>query len=173
MTLLEEFRLITTFVFDVDGVLTDGTVLLGGDGTQARRMHVRDGLALQMALRNGYRVVVLSGAYSEPVVTRMRYLGLDDIFTAVKDKKQFLQTFLADNKISVEQALFMGDDLPDVAAVAFVGLGCCPADAAPEVREVSRYISPINGGGGCVRDVIEKVLRLNGHWTFETDVTSK
>ncbi|MDB5251952.1 MAG: 3-deoxy-D-manno-octulosonate 8-phosphate phosphatase [Flaviaesturariibacter sp.] len=173
MSFLEEFKRITTFVFDVDGVLTDGTVLLVGNGIQARRMHVRDGLALQMAARAGYRVVILSGAYSEPVVTRMRYLGLDDIFTAVKDKRQFLETFLADNHIAADNVLFMGDDLPDIAALQLVGLGCCPADAAPEVRSVSRYISPVDGGAGCVRDVIEKVLRLNGHWTFDTEVSSK
>lgn len=173
MNLLAHFKKITTFIFDVDGVLTDGTVLLLNDGLQARQMHIKDGLALQMALRNGYHVVILSGAYSEPVVKRMQYLGITEIFTAVKNKKAFLQDYLAQKKLATEAVLFMGDDLPDVPALQCVGLSCCPADAVEEVKMVSQYISPINGGYGCVRDVIEKVLKLNGHWNIDIEVTSK
>ena len=173
MNLLAAFQKITTFVFDVDGVLTDGTVLLLSDGVQARQMHIRDGLALQMALRNGYRVIIISGAYSEPVVKRLQYLGISDIFTAVKNKKEFLIDYLAENRLPLDEVLFMGDDLPDVETLKAVGLSCCPNDAAVEVAAVSHYISPIKGGYGCVRDVIEKVLRLNNHWNFDTDVSAK
>lgn len=173
MSLLDQFKAIRTFVFDIDGVLTDSTVLLLENGLQARRMSIKDGLALQLALRNGYRVVILSGAYSAPVVERMQYLGLTDIYTAVKNKRAFLERFAAEQGIALEQTIFMGDDLPDLPALSLVGLPCCPADAVPEVREASRYISTIKGGEGCVRDVVEKVLRQNGHWQYEAGLTSK
>lgn len=173
MNVLQYFKPITTFVFDVDGVLTDGTVLLLENGLQARQMHIKDGLALQMALRNGYHVVIVSGSYSEPVVKRMHYLGITEVYCAVKDKKAFLNKYLPEHQLNWEQILFMGDDLPDIAVLQSAGLSCCPADAVAEVKEVSKYISPINGGYGCVRDVIEKVLKLNGHWKFDTEVTSR
>jgi 3-deoxy-D-manno-octulosonate 8-phosphate phosphatase (KDO 8-P phosphatase) len=173
MNVLEYFKNITTFVFDVDGVLTDGTVLLIENGLQARQMHVKDGLALQMALKNGYNVVIISGAYSEPVLQRMQYLGITEIFLATKNKKEFLDNYLSQKEINWQQVLFMGDDLPDVAVLQKAGLSCCPADAVAEVKKISKYISSINGGYGCVRDVIEKVLKLNDHWNFDAEVTSR
>ncbi len=173
MNVLEDFNKITTFVFDVDGVLTDGTVLLLDNGLQARKMHTKDGLALQMAMRAGYNVVVISGAYSEPVLKRLQYLGITHIFLAVKNKVEVLQTFLTEQGTSWEQVLYMGDDLPDLEVIKKAGVGCCPADAVPEVITQCKYISPVAGGAGCVRDVIEKVLKLNDHWQFTTDVTSK
>lgn len=172
MNVLAYFKSITTFVFDIDGVLTDGTVLLLENGLQARRMHTKDGLALQMALKAGYRVVVISGAYSEPVLQRMQYLGLEDIFLAVKNKAEFLDSFLKEKDIQWQQVLFMGDDLPDVPVLQKAGLSCCPKDAVPEVKKISKYLSPRKGGKGCVRDVIEKVLKLNGHWQYDTSVSS-
>jgi len=173
MNLLTQFKSVTTFVFDIDGVLTDGTVLLLENGLQARQMHVRDGLALQMALKGGYRVIIISGAYSEPVLQRLKYLGLDEIFLSVKDKLVFLKKYLAEHGLSWNDILFMGDDLPDIPVLKEAGLPCCPADAAMEVRNTSLYISPIKGGHGCVRDVIEKVLKLNGKWYVDTEVTSR
>lgn len=173
MNVLQYFKPITTFVFDVDGVLTDGTVLLLEEGLQARRMHVKDGLALQMALKNGYNVVIISGAYSEPVLQRMQYLGITEVFLATKNKKEFLNNYFSQKEIDWQQVLFMGDDLPDLPVLQSAGLPCCPADAIPEAKNASKYISPINGGSGCVRDVIEKVLKLNDHWNFDTEVTSR
>ncbi len=173
MNVLQYFKPITTFVFDVDGVLTDGTVLLLEDGLQARRMHVKDGLALQMALKNGYNVVIISGAYSEPVLQRMQYLGITEVFLATKNKKEFLNNYFSQKEIDWQQVLFMGDDLPDIPVLQSAGLPCCPADAIPEAKNASKYISAINGGSGCVRDVIEKVLKLNDHWNFDTEVTSR
>ena len=173
MNLLTQFKSVTTFVFDIDGVLTDGTVLLLENGLQARQMHVRDGLALQMALKGGYRVIIISGAYSEPVLQRLKYLGLDEIFLSVKDKLGFLKKYLAEHGLPWNEILFMGDDLPDIPALKKAGLPCCPANAAMEVRNTSLYISPIKGGHGCVRDVIEKVLKLNGKWYVDTEVTSR
>lgn len=173
MNVLAYFKHITTFVFDIDGVLTDGTVLLFENGLQARQMHVKDGLALQMAMKGGYKVLVISGAYSEPVLQRLQYLGLQDIFLAIKDKKGFLEKYIGENNLTWKEVLFMGDDLPDIPVLKEVGLSCCPADAVTEVKAVSKYISPINGGYGCVRDVIEKVLKLNNKWYVDTEVTSR
>jgi 3-deoxy-D-manno-octulosonate 8-phosphate phosphatase (KDO 8-P phosphatase) len=170
---LAQLKQITTFVFDVDGVLTDGTVLLLENGLQARKMHIKDGLALQMAMKNGYRVLVISGSYSEPVVKRLQYLGIEEVFMAVKDKKELLEKFIKDRSLQWKEILFMGDDLPDIPVLQKAGVSCCPADAVPEVKQTSMYISTINGGYGCVRDVIEKVLKLNDHWKFTVDITSK
>jgi 3-deoxy-D-manno-octulosonate 8-phosphate phosphatase (KDO 8-P phosphatase) len=173
MNVLHLFKQIKTFVFDVDGVLTDGTVLLTGNGVQARRMHIKDGFALQMAIKNGYRVVIFSGGTSPEVVQRLEKLGLNEIHMTVPDKKAFMLNYISVNKLTPGEVLYMGDDLPDLPVIQLVGLGCCPADAAPEVKEAAQYISPLNGGFACVRDVIEKVLRLNDQWHYREDVASR
>ena len=173
MNVLEHFQDINTFVFDVDGVLTDGSVLLLENGLQARKMNVKDGLALQMALKNGYNVIILSGGSSEPIIHRLQYLGLKEINLGLIDKLKFLDAYVEENNLRWQQILYMGDDLPDIPVLEKVGLPCCPADAAIEVRSISKYISSVNGGYGCVRDVIEKVLKLNDHWKYHTDVSSR
>jgi 3-deoxy-D-manno-octulosonate 8-phosphate phosphatase (KDO 8-P phosphatase) len=173
MNVLELFNKVNTFIFDVDGVLTDGTVLVLENGLQARRMHIKDGFALQMAARNGYKVLILSGGNSPQVVKRLEKLGITDIHMAVQDKGAFVKKFITDNKLQAEQVLYMADDLPDLPAMALVGMPCCPADAVTEIREAVQYISPVNGGFGCVRDVIEKVLRLHDQWHYRVDVASQ
>jgi 3-deoxy-D-manno-octulosonate 8-phosphate phosphatase (KDO 8-P phosphatase) len=173
MNVLEHFQDITTFVFDVDGVMTDGGVLLVENGLQARRMNIKDGLALQMALQNGYRVLVISGGSSEPVIHRLQYLGIKEVFLGLKDKLKFMEGYVEQYQLNWKQLLFMGDDLPDIPVLQACGLPCCPADAAIEVKQISKYISPVNGGYGCVRDVIEKVLKLNDHWNFHPEVSSR
>ena len=170
---LDLFQKIRTFIFDVDGVLTDGTVLLLENGLQARQMNIKDGLALQMALKNGFRVVILSGAASEPVIRRFQYLGINEIHLGVSDKLKFLLNFIEQESLDPEEILFMGDDLPDLDVLKRVGLPCCPADAAVEVQKSSKYISSKNGGSGCVRDVIEKVLKLNDRWKYTTSISSR
>ena len=172
MNVLELFKKVTTFVFDIDGVLTDGTVLVLEDGLQARRMHIKDGFALQMAIKNGYRVKIISGGNSPQVSDRLIKLGVKDISMPVLDKKKFLLEFMAANELKKEEVLYMGDDLPDIPALQAVGLPCCPADAVNEVKQVVQYISPINGGMACVREVIEKVLKLNDQWVYREDVPS-
>jgi len=173
MNILELFQKITTFIFDVDGVLTDGTVLVLEHGLQARRMHIKDGFALQMAEKNGYKVLIISGGHSPQVAERLEKLGINNIHMSVHDKKAFVQDYMSANNLKPEEVLYMGDDLPDLPALSAVGLPCCPGDAVSEVKEAVQYISPLNGGSACVRDVIEKVLKLNGHWEFRMDVTSR
>jgi len=173
MNVLAELKKITTFIFDIDGVLTDGTLLVLHDGLQARQMHVKDGFGLQMAMKNGYHVFIISGGVSEESKKRLEYLGIKEIHLGIPDKTKFVADLLKSKKIKWEGVLYMGDDLPDMPLMSKVGLACCPADAVNEVKSIVKYISPINGGWGCVRDVIEKVLKVNGHWKYETDVTSK
>lgn len=162
--MLSAFAKIETFVFDVDGVLTDGTLLLLPDGEMARTMNIKDGYALQLAVKQGYTVVIISGGLSELVKSRLQKLGVAHVFMGVHDKKSVLLDFLNTHNLSAETALFMGDDMPDIEAMETCGLPCCPADACAEVKAVSRYISPIKGGFGCGRDVIEKVMKLHGKW---------
>jgi len=173
MNVLAEFKKVTTFIFDIDGVLTDGTVLILRDGLQARQMHVKDGFGLQMAMKNGYNVFVISGGISEESKLRLQYLGIKEIHIGIADKTKFVSDLLRNKKIKWGEVLYMGDDLPDMPLMNKVGLSCCPADAVSEVKSIVKYISPINGGWGCVRDVIEKVLKVNGQWKYETDVASK
>jgi 3-deoxy-D-manno-octulosonate 8-phosphate phosphatase (KDO 8-P phosphatase) len=173
MSILEKFKSIRTFVFDVDGVMTDGSVQLYETGEQVRRMNTRDGYSLQLAIRKGYRILVISGALSEGVRQRLRYLGIEDIFLDIHDKVAVLRQYAKDHGLETGDMLYMGDDIPDYLPMQFVGLACAPADAAPEIRHIAAYISSFNGGQGCVRDVIEKVLKLNGHWDLNTTVASK
>jgi 3-deoxy-D-manno-octulosonate 8-phosphate phosphatase (KDO 8-P phosphatase) len=173
MNILELFKKITTFIFDVDGVLTDGTVLVLDGGVQARRMSIKDGFALQMAVKNGYRVLIVSGGNSPQVTNRLEKLSITDVHMSVLDKKTFVADYIAKNNLTKEQVLYMGDDLPDLPAMSAVGLATCPADAVSEVKEAAHYISHLNGGDACVREVIEKVLKLNDQWNYRVDVTSR
>src|SRR6266550_991663 len=122
MNILERFEKITTFVFDIDGVLTDGTLLLLKDGLQVRQMHIRDGLGLQMALNNGYNVVAISGGASEEARTRLLKLGVKDVHLKLGDKKQFLSGYIKEHDLSWEEILYMGDDLPDLSLMNVVGM---------------------------------------------------
>jgi 3-deoxy-D-manno-octulosonate 8-phosphate phosphatase (KDO 8-P phosphatase) len=164
MNNLHIFKNIRTFVFDVDGVLTDCSVLVMEDGQLLRTMNVRDGFAIKMAVRAGYRVIIITAGRSAGVEIRLRALGVTDILLGREDKSVALAEMMKQYDIAAEETLYMGDDFPDKAAMHMVGLPTCPQDATPEIRAVAQYVSPIGGGRGCVRDVIEKVMRLNGHW---------
>jgi 3-deoxy-D-manno-octulosonate 8-phosphate phosphatase (KDO 8-P phosphatase) len=173
MTLLDQFQKITTFIFDVDGVLTDGTIFVFENGEQVRRMSIKDGFALQLAVKKGYRLLIISGSNSPAVISRLRKLGITDIFMEVLDKKSTILQYIDDHNLSQDQVLFMGDDIPDYQAMHVCGLACAPADAVQEIRKVAAYICNAPGGMGCVREVIEKVLKLNDDWELETDVPSR
>ncbi|MBO9633745.1 MAG: HAD-IIIA family hydrolase [Chitinophagaceae bacterium] len=173
MSLLAHFKAITTFIFDMDGVLTDGSLLILDNGQFIRRMNIKDGYALQLAIKKGYRVAVISGSTSDPAVIRLGKLGITDVFMGVKNKTEVLQEYLTRHGVPLSEVLYMGDDIPDLAVMKLVGLPCAPADAVTEIRQVARYISHSAGGMGCVRDVIERVMKLNDQWDLHTDVASK
>lgn len=164
MNILELFKPIQTFIFDVDGVLTDGTLQLLENGELSRKMHIKDGYALQLAVKGGYHIAVISGGNSSQVEKRLQGLGIKDIFLGVQDKKEILETYLSENELSPAHVLYMGDDIPDYEAMQSVFLRTCPADASPEIKAICQYVSPVNGGQGCVRDVVEKVMKLRGNW---------
>ena len=162
---LEKVR---TFIFDVDGVMTDGIVVLSMEGEMLRSMNVKDGYAIQLAARKGYRIAIISGGNSEAVRLRFDLLGVKDIFLGVGHKIRVFEEFVAKNNIDPDTILYMGDDIPDYQVMQRVGVAACPSDAVEEIREISAYISSFRGGHGCVRDVIEQVLKLHGVW-FDDD----
>ncbi len=172
-SLLNAFKHITTFVFDVDGVLTDGMLLVLPDGLMARKMNIKDGYALQLAVKKGYRVLVISGGDSPEVRKRLEKLGIREVWMQVENKSAILTTYLQANGIAKEEVLYMGDDIPDWKVMQLAGLPCCPADAVSEIREISLYHSPFAGGAGCVRDVIEKVMKLRGQWQDDGSVRAQ
>lgn len=167
VNILAAFKLIKTFVFDMDGVLTDGSLLILNDTEWFRTMDIKDGYAMHVAANNGYRMIVISGSSSEPARKRLEHLGVKGIFMGVADKKELLQNYITEHALQPEEVLYMGDDIPDYGCMSIVGLSCCPADAAGDLKQMVKYISPFNGGRGCVRDVIEKVLKLHGKWALE------
>jgi 3-deoxy-D-manno-octulosonate 8-phosphate phosphatase (KDO 8-P phosphatase) len=167
MNILADFKLIKTFVFDIDGVLASDTLLVLDGGQLIRNMNSKDGYALQLAVKKGYHVAIVSGGDSEAVKIRLERLGIKDIFLKVSSKKEKLAEYAAQHNLKWDEVLYMGDDIPDYACLQMVGLPCCPANAAVEIKQISKYISPLEGGGGCARDVIEKVLKLNGHWSVD------
>lgn len=164
---------ISTFVFDVDGVLTDGSVYLMPDFTQARRMNIKDGYALQLAVKKGYRVCVISGGSSEEVKERLRKLGITEVYMSVFNKVELLSTLLIEWDTPATDVLYMGDDLPDLYAMQASGLACCPADAAPEIKAIAHYVAQAKGGSGCAREIIEAVLTARGHWGAEDNIASR
>jgi 3-deoxy-D-manno-octulosonate 8-phosphate phosphatase (KDO 8-P phosphatase) len=160
---------ITTFILDVDGVLTDGTIHVTQTGEMLRDMHIRDGYAMKAAVENGYTVCIISGGSNEGVRVRLRNLGITDIYLGVPNKVETFQEFIELYNINPEQVLYMGDDIPDFHVMKLVGLPTCPQNAVPEIKNISKYISHINGGKGCVRDVIEQVMKVQGKWMEHFD----
>jgi 3-deoxy-D-manno-octulosonate 8-phosphate phosphatase (KDO 8-P phosphatase) len=160
----QRLRRVACFVFDVDGVLTNGALTVASNGEFLRTMNIKDGYAIQLAVRQGYKVAVISGGHSSGIPDRMNRLGVTDVFMGVTDKQEVLETFLAENGIAAEAVLYMGDDVPDKKSMGLCGVAAAPADAVPEVRELCHFISSFGGGEGCVRDVIEQTLRLHGKW---------
>jgi len=172
MNILFSFRAVKNFVFDIDGVLTDGGIYVAAPGQWIRRMDIKDGYAIQLAITSGFNVMIISGSDSQAVTSRLKNLGVQDIYMNVKDKKALLMTFAESHQWRWEETLYMGDDIPDYSCMELPLLSCCPADAAAEIKKISSYISPMKGGFGCVRDVIEKVLKLTNRWPLETTVAA-
>ncbi|WP_116127429.1 KdsC family phosphatase [Lewinella sp. IMCC34183] len=164
MNELERFQEITTFIFDVDGVLTNSQLLVTEDGQLLRQMNVRDGYAIKRALEVGYRVAVITGGKSLGVVERLQGLGVVDVYYGVGDKVEAYREFMDLHELDDENVLYMGDDVPDYEVMRLVGFPACPKDACPEILSISKFVSDRCGGAGAARDVIERTLRLHGKW---------
>ena len=155
---------ITTFIFDVDGVLTDGNVTVTTDGELLRTMNIKDGFALKTAVDAGFNICIISGGSNEGVRKRLTGLGITDIYLGAHNKIEQLNAYMKKRSISKSQVLYMGDDIPDFPVMKLVGLPCCPQDAVAEIKAISKYVSHKNGGKGAVRDVIEQVLKVQDKW---------
>ena len=161
---LELFAKCKAVIMDVDGVLTDGSLLVNEDGKELRVMNIRDGYAIQLAAKSGIELCVISGGSSEGVETRLKRLGVQSIFMKAVNKKDIYEKWMKEKKFQSSEILFIGDDMPDLELMQHAGIKCCPADAIHELKEICNYISPFAGGRGCVRDILEKILKLNGKW---------
>jgi 3-deoxy-D-manno-octulosonate 8-phosphate phosphatase (KDO 8-P phosphatase) len=160
---------IKAFIFDIDGVLTDGTVHITEDGQLLRQMNIKDGYAMKAAIDKGYVVAIISGGSNEGVRVRLKNLGIHDIYLGVHDKVEKFHEICDAYQLNPETILYMGDDIPDYLVMQKVGLPTCPQDATPEIKAISQYISHVNGGKGCVRDVIEQTLKVQGKWMDDFD----
>lgn len=155
---------VTTFIFDYDGVMTDGTVYMDSNGDPLRTSNVKDGYAIQLASKLGYHLAVISGAVVTNITKRLNMLGVTDVFTGVPDKVVKLEEYMKQYQLAANQIVYMGDDIPDLRVMHQVGVPACPADAAEEVKQISAFVSSRPGGRGCVRDVIEQTLKVQGKW---------
>ncbi len=155
---------VTTFIFDYDGVMTDGRVILQHNDPPLRTANVKDGYVLQLAVKLGYNVAVISGGYSPSMENRFETLNIKDAFIGVRNKKEVFDKYIKERNINPKQVIYMGDDLPDLPVMKEVGVPVCPADAAEEIKNAALYISDKKGGEGCVRDIIEQVLKVQGKW---------
>ena len=160
----ERLSKVTTFIFDYDGVMTDGTVYMDSNGDPLRTSNVKDGYAIQLAVKLGYHVAVITGAVVTNITKRLNMLGVNDVFTGAPDKVVKLVEFMEQYHLSADQVAFMGDDIPDLQVMRRVGVAACPADAADEVKQISHFISNRPGGQGCVRNIIEQTLKAQGKW---------
>ncbi len=160
----EELQNVKAFVFDIDGVLSTQTIALSVWGIPLRTVNLRDGYAIQLAVKKGYHVGVISGANSKEYIKRLKTLGVNDIYLNSRTKKESINELVRKWNIDIRNVLYMGDDIPDFEVMKMVGLPACPSDADSEIKQISVYISDKRGGEGCVRDVIEQTLRLHNNW---------
>ncbi len=169
---LEHFNHIKTFIFDVDGVMTDGTIQVTDAGDSLRTFHTRDGYAIRRAIEENFNIAVITGGRGNSIESRLKYLGIHQYFTGVGDKLPVFQRFIETHNLNLNEILYIGDDINDLTVMKKVGIACCPADACPEIKEICHYISPMNGGKGCVRDIIEKVMKLKKNWMNHISISS-
>jgi 3-deoxy-D-manno-octulosonate 8-phosphate phosphatase (KDO 8-P phosphatase) len=164
----EELRKVEAFAFDVDGVLSSQTMPMHPEGEPMRTINIRDGYALQLAVKKSYPVAIITGGNSNAVRRRFESLGITDIYLKSHNKKEDFNDFISKYNLDQSRVLYMGDDLPDFEVMQLVGFPTCPSDAVVEIKQISKYVSNFNGGDGCVRDIIEQVLRLHNKW-MDTD----
>ncbi len=163
---------IKAVVLDVDGVMTDGSLQVSEEGHQLRTFYVKDGYAMQLAIKRGLPIWVISGGRSKGVQSRMEGLGINEVHMGVADKLTLLKELMGKYSLEKENLLYMGDDLPDYEVMQAVGFACCPSDAVEEIKEICHYMSPFAGGKGAVRDILEKTMKLQGKWSVETTIKS-
>ena len=166
MNYKEKLNKIKTFVFDIDGVFTNGKIMVDSHGNESRSFNTKDGIVVKLANDLGYNIAVITGANNKGIEARLNRLGVKNVFLNSNDKVKDLLNYSKTNNINLEKTVYMGDDLPDTFPMKLVYLKTCPFDAVPEVREISDYISNKNGGEGCVRDIIEQTLKVQGNWKF-------
>jgi 3-deoxy-D-manno-octulosonate 8-phosphate phosphatase (KDO 8-P phosphatase) len=171
MNYKEIFKNITMVVLDVDGVLTNGDIILMPGMQPVRKMNAKDGYAMQLAVRNGIRMAIITGGRSPEVKERLQGLGITDIYLGASSKMESYEDLKMCYDLEDDEILYMGDDLPDYDIMKLVALAAAPQDAAPEIKAVADYVSPINGGKGCVRDVLEQLLKIQGKWARSEDRT--
>lgn len=164
LNLIEQFKQVKAFIFDIDGVLTNGQVLVTEEGHMLRSMNIKDGYALQHAVKQGYPIAIISGGKGNGVLERLKGLGIQYIYLGQSHKMEAFEEALYAWELKPEDIAYMGDDYPDLPVLSKVGLPCSPSDACAEVRSVSHFISTVNGGMGCARDLIEKVMKVQGTW---------
>lgn len=169
---LQKLKTITTLIFDVDGVLTNGDIIASDSGEFLRTFNIKDGYALQLAVKRGYLICIISGGRGLAMQKRFEGLGITEIFLGVSDKVQVFNSLLAKHNISPSEVLYMGDDIPDLKVMQMVGLPTCPSDAVPEIKALSEYVSPYSGGKTAVRDIIEKVLKVQEKWFDENPLAA-
>lgn len=165
--ILEQLKDIKAFVFDVDGVMTDGSVIATEDGHFLRNFNIKDGYAIQHAVKSGYKIAIISGGNSKGVHKRFSVLGVQDIYTGQQHKEAAYLEFTSKYGLEDSEILYMGDDMPDYELMQRVGIASCPADAATDIKGICKYISPLNGGKGCVRDILEKTMKVQDNWWSE------
>ena len=159
-----DLRQIKTIIFDIDGVLSAETITLSPDGEPLRTVNIKDGYAIQLAVKMGLRIVIMTGATTEAVRLRYERLGVEDIYMACAVKIKTYDEFLAKYGLTDGEVIYMGDDVPDLEILRRVGCPVCPQDACSDVKDACLYVSPYRGGYGCGRDVIEQTLRAQGKW---------
>ncbi|MBR4573107.1 MAG: HAD hydrolase family protein [Prevotella sp.] len=159
-----DLKLIKAIIFDVDGVLSMSTIQMSPSGLPVRTVNIKDGYAIQLAIKMGLKLAIISGGTDKGVEERYRKLGMKDIFMSCNTKIPTFEQYLKDNDLAAENVIYMGDDIPDYEIMQKAGCTCCPQDACTDIKAISTYVSPYNGGEGCARDVIEQVLKANGLW---------
>ena len=165
----ERLAEVEAFVFDVDGVMTDGSIMPLPDGDFLRRYNAKDGYALSYAIKHGYKVCVISGGFGSLLASRMQRLGVKHLYTNCMDKIKAIREFAESEGVNLDNVIYVGDDIPDLECMREVGMPVCPADSAAEVIECSRYVSEFEGGRGAVRDIVEQVLRARGDWAKSSE----
>ncbi|MBW7848502.1 MAG: HAD-IIIA family hydrolase [Bacteroidales bacterium] len=159
-----KLRDITTFIFDYDGVMTDGVILLNNEGEPLRTANVKDGYALQLVKKLGFNIAIISGGFSPSIMKRFVALDIQDVFLGVSDKLKVYEKYKADKNLTDHEIVYVGDDIPDYYCMKKAGVPVCPADASEEIKRISLFISRYRGGHGCVREIIEQVLKVQGKW---------